>query len=223
MIHEIKISLPFSKISYAAFFVVLLSLVRGVTYSVEVGIALEGPMALLAASFCADTYTQEITGRRSELQRLCPMKKRMHSIYKRLVIEEVFLLSVAAAGYGFFFLFQHPGIASAGQSRAESELCRFLVYLAAIAVTLGFWGLLSNLVSCLFRNMWVGMGGCLLLWMITYSSMGDRYLGAWNLFSYTFRNLENNGDFNWICGKMVCVGIGIMAAAALPKIIEKRG
>ena len=71
--------------------------------------------------------------------------------------------------------------------------------------------------------MWVGMGGCLLLWMITYSSIGDRYLGVWNLFSYTFRNLENGGDFNWICGKMVCVGIGIMAAAALPEIIEKRG
>ena len=90
-------------------------------------------------------------------------------------------------------------------------------------VTLGFWGLLSNLISCLFRNMWMGIGCCLLLWLFTNSSAGDRCLGAWNLFSYSFRRLGNDGDLSWLCGKMVCISLGIMAAAALPKIIEKRG
>ena len=223
LIYEIKISLPFPKQAYAVFFVVILSLVRGVTCSDEIGIALEAPVAILAAAFCADTYTQEVVSRRSEIQRLCPMIKRINSVYRRIVIQNIFLLSVAAAGYGLFFLFQNPEIDGTGSSGLENEACRFLVYLAAGAVTIGFWGLLSNLLSCLFRNMCMGIGGCLLLWLITNSSMGDRYLGAWNLFSYTFRSLENSGDYTWLYGKTACIGIGVIAAAVLPKIIEKRG
>lgn len=222
MIYEMKIALTFQKQAYAVFFAVILSLVRGVTYADEIGIALEAPMAILAMAFCADTYTQEIAGRRSELGRLCPMKKRICSIYRRMVIQEMFLLSVAVLGYGLFFLFQNPRTSEIGTS-PESEICRFFVYVASVAVTLGFWGLLSNMLSCLFRNMWAGIGGCLMLWLFTNSTIGDRCFGAWNLFSYTFRELENNSDFSWLCGKMVCICIGLMTVAALPEIIEKRG
>lgn len=220
---EMKISLTFQKQAYAVFFVVILSLVRGITYSDEIGIALEAPMAILALTFCADTYTQEIASKRSEIWRLCPMKKRMHSIYRHIVIQEMFLLAVAATSYGLFFLFQNPNINGMGQGGIENEICQFFVYFAAIAVTLGFWGLLSNLISCLFRNMWVGIGGCMVLWLITNSSIGNRIFGAWNLFSYSFRKLEDISDFSWIYGKVVCISIGIMAVAVLPKIIKKRG
>ena len=223
MICEMKISLTFQKQAYAVFFVIILSLVRGITYSDEIGIALEAPMAILALTFCADTYTQEIVSKRSEIWRLCPMKKRMHSIYRRIVIQEMFLLAVAATSYGLFFLFQNPNINGMGQSGIENEICQFFVYFAAIAVTLGFWGPLSNLISCLFRNMWVGIGSCMVLWLITNSSIGNRIFGAWNLFSYSFRKLEDISDFSWIYGKVVCISIGIMAVAVLPKIIKKRG
>ena len=223
--HEIKISLPFYKIAFAIFFIVILSLVRGVVYTFEIGIALEAPMAILAASFCADTYTQEIISRRSEVQRLCPMKKRMYCIYRRIVIQEIFLLAAAVIGYGLFLLFQNPRTIVVEQNVTGNamEIRSFLIYFAAIAVTLCFWGMLSNLLSCLFRNMWMGIGGCLILWLITNSSYGDRYLGAWNLFSYTFRDVENSRDFSWVCGKVVCICIGMIVVAVLPKIIEKRG
>ncbi len=220
---EMKISLTFQKQAYAVFFAVILSLVRGVTYSNEIGIALEAPMAILAFTFCADTYVQEIASKRSEIWRLCPMKKRMNSIYRRMVMQVMFLLAVAAASYGLFFLFQNPSIYGMEQSGLKIEICQFFVYFAAIAVTLGFWGLLSNLVSCLFRNMWAGIGGCMVLWLITNSTIGDRIFGAWNLFSYSFRELEDSSDFSWIYGKVVCIVIGIMAVAVLPKIIQKRG
>ena len=223
--HEIKISLPLYKIVYAAFFVVVLSLVRGVVYTFEIGIALEAPMAILAASFCADTYTQEIISKRSEVQRLCPMKKRMYCIYRRIVIQEIFLLAVAVIGYGLFLLFQNPRtiVVEENITGNATEMRSFLIYFAAIAVTLSFWGLLSNLLSCIFRNMWMGIAGCLMLWLITNSSFGDRYFGAWNLFSYTFRNVENSSDFSWICGKIVCICIGMIVVAILPEVIEKRG
>ncbi len=223
LIREMKISLTFQKQTYAVFFAVILSIVRGVAYSNEVGIALEAPMAILAFTFCADTYTQEITSNRSEIWRLCPMKQRIHFIYGRIVIQEMFLLAVAAISYGLFFLFQHPRIYGMGQSGSEHEICQFFVYFAAVAVTLGFWGLLSNLLSCLFRNMWVGIGSCMALWLITNSSVGDRIFGAWNLFSYTFRKLEDSSDFSWIYGKAVCICIGIIIVAVLPNIIKKRG
>lgn len=220
---EMNISLTLQKQAYAVFFAVILSLVRGVTYTNEVGIALEAPMAILAFTFCADTYTQEITSRRSEIWRLCPMKKRMHSIYRRMVIQVMFLLAVAVASYGLFFLFQDPSIYGVEQSGIANEIRQFFEYLAAIAVTLGFWGILSNLLSCLFRNMWVRIGGCIVLWLITNSTIGDRIFGPWNLFSYSFRELESGSDFSWIYGKVVCIGIGIMAVAVLPEIIRKRG
>lgn len=225
MKHEIKISLPVYKIAYAVFFVVMLSLVRGVIYTFEIGIALEAPMAILAASFCADTYTQEITSNRSEVQRLCPVKRRMHCIYRRIVIQEIFLLSAAVIGYGLFFLFQNPKTLDFDLNITgnEIEIRSFFIYFAAIAVTLSFWGLLSNLLSCLFQNMWMGIGGCLILWLITNSSIGDRCLGAWNLFSYTFRDVENSGNFSWICGKIVCICAGMIVVSVLPAVIEKRG
>ena len=223
MTRDMKISLTFPKQAYAVFFALVLSLVRGVAYSNEIGIALEAPMAILAFTFCADTYTQEIASKRSEIWRLCPMKKRINSIYRRVVIQEMFLLAVAVIGYGLFFLFQNPNINGMGQGGIENEICQFFVYFAAIAVTLGFWGLLSNLISCLFRNMWVGIGSCMVLWLITNSSIGNRIFGAWNLFSYSFRKLEDISDFSWIYGKVVCISIGIMAVAVLPKIIKKRG
>ena len=223
LMHETKISLPVYKVFYAVFFIVMLSLVRGVTYSYEIGIALEAPMAILAVCVLADTYTKEITSKRSEIWRLRPMKKRMYSIYRRVVIQEIFLLFAASVGYGLFFLFQNPRTIGMGQSNLGNETGQFLVCLVATAVTLLFWGLLSNLLSCLFRNMWIGIGGCLILWMTANSSIGDRYLGAWNLFSYTFRDIENSKDFSWVCGKFICICIGMIMMAVLPKIIEKRG
>ena len=140
----------------------------------------------------------------------------MNCIYRRIVIQEIFLLSIAVIGYGLFILFQNP-------RTLDIEIYPFFVYFAAIVVTLCFWGLLSNLISCLFRNMWMGIGGCLILWLSTNSSVADRYLGGWNIFSYTFRDVENSSDFSWICGKIVCICIGVMMVAILPKIIKKRG
>ncbi len=184
---------------------------------------MEAPMAILAFTFCADTYTQEIVSRRSEIWRLCPGKKRIYFIYRRIVIQGIFLLTVAVVSYGLFFLFQDPITYGIRQNGSESEICQFFVYLAAVAVTIGFWGSLSNLISCLFRNMWVGIGGCMVPWLITNSIFGDRIFGAWNLFSYSFRNLEDSSDFSWIYGKVVCICIGIAALAALPEIIRRRG
>ena len=105
---ESKICLPFYKIAYAVFFTGVLCLIRGVTYTQEIGPALESPMVLLAAVFCADTYIQEILSGRYQIQRLYPLKNRLASMAKRLMIQEAFLLFLSAAGYGMYLLVQRP-------------------------------------------------------------------------------------------------------------------
>lgn len=222
MPQEIKITLPFYKIAYAVCFVVILSLARGVAFSYEIGIALEAPLAILAAVFCADTYAQEITSKRSELSRLYPMKKRVSSIMQRLFIQEAFLFSLALLGYGLFYLFQHPfGISQ--ENYLMLEMKQFAVYAVAIMVTLVFWGSLSNTLSILFRNMWVGAGGCLILWVMTNSYSGDKLLGSWNLFSYTCRSIENDNDYAWMFGKLLCILLIAVMAILLPQLLKKRG
>ena len=85
-----KIVLPFYKIAYAVSFVVILSVIRAVVFTYEIGLSIEPPFAILTAVFCADTYVQEITSNRSEVQRLYQIKKRIYSIIQRLMIQELF-------------------------------------------------------------------------------------------------------------------------------------
>ena len=84
---EMKIVLPFYKIAYAVSFVVILSVIRAVVFTYEIGLSIEPPFAILTAVFCADTYVQEITSNRSEVQRLYQIKKRIYSIIQRLMIQ----------------------------------------------------------------------------------------------------------------------------------------
>ena len=97
---EMKIILPVYKMVYAFAFVVILSLIRGVVFTNEIGLSIEGPFAILIAVFCADTYVQEITSNRSEVQRLYQIKKRIYSIIQRLMIQGTFLLLLAVLEIG---------------------------------------------------------------------------------------------------------------------------
>lgn len=216
---EIKIILPFYKIAYAVAFIIILGLIRRVTYTHEVGAAMEAPFAILTAVFCADTYVQEIISKRSEVHRLYPIKMRVCSIQNRMIIQEAFLIILAVIGYGLFFIFQNPDI----HPMTKSEFTQFFIYFFAITVTACFWGILVNTLSMMFRNMWMGIGSCLLIWVATNSSGADKFLGAWNIFSYSFRDIENAADITWLYGKVLCICIGFVLLIALPKIVRKRG
>ena len=50
---EMKIVLPFYKIAYAVSFVVILSVIRAVVFTYEIGLSIEPPFAILTAVFCA--------------------------------------------------------------------------------------------------------------------------------------------------------------------------
>mgnify|MGYP000562139880 CR=1 FL=1 len=215
---EMKIVLPFYKIAYAVSFVVILSVIRAVVFTYEIGLSIEPPFAILTAVFCADTYVQEITSNRSEVQRLYQIKRE--SIYYTETDDTGnFLLLLAVLGYGLFFAFQKP----ITHPVTESEILQFITCFGAIVVTIFFWGILANTLSMLFRNMWMGIGSSLLIWVATNSTGGDKLFGAWNLFSYSFRDIENTADITWLYGKGLCICIGLILLLALPKIVRKRG
>lgn len=216
---EIKVVLPFYKLAYSFCFIVILGLIRGVTETYEVGIAMEAPVAFLVSVFCADTYVQEVVSKRSEVQRLYSMKKRKSFVFKRLLIQVVFLVLFEILGYVLFFVFQKPRT----NSMVGNETEQFLLYVFAIIVTTCFWGVLSNTLSILFRNVWAGIGGCLTIWLFTNSSGGDKVLGNWNLFSYSFRNIENSADFSWMYGKALCMILVVVMLMILPKLLRRRG
>lgn len=223
MVKEIKVTLPLYKIACAVSFVIILCLIRGVTVSYEIGIVLEPFMAILAVVFCADTYVKEIVSKRSEIWKLYPMRRQMISVGRRMVIQEMFLLLLAVMGYGLFFIFQKPLLFSTVYLNTKNEMRQFVIYLAVMAVTLIFWGMLSNTISCIFRNSWFGIGGALMIWILMASRLGERYFGSWNLFSYMFRDIENDSDLSWMAGKGISIVFSIAMFVMLPQILKKRG
>ncbi len=223
MIKEVKISLPFYKTASALLFIVILSLIRGISVSCEIGAAMEPAIAILATAFCADTYVQEIAGRRSEVWRLYPMKDKLFAIGARLLLQQGFLLLLAAAGYSLFFLFQRPRLFSLMQPEAGSEIRQFVIFLGAMAVTIAFWSVLSNTIACIFRSLWFGIGGSLLLWLLAASSFARRLLDTWSVFSYADRNIADTGDFGWLAGKGLCIALCAVMLLLLPILLKKRG
>ena len=220
---EVKISLPFYKTASALLFIVILSLIRGVSISYEIGAAMEPAMAILTTAFCADTYVQEITGRRSEVWRLYPMKDKLCAIGARLLLQQGFLLLLAAAGYYLFFLFQRPRLFSLMQPEAGSEIRQFMIFLGAMAVTIAFWSVLSNTIACIFRSLWFGIGGSLLLWLMANSSFAKKLLGPRNVFSYAYRNIADASGFGWLAGKGICIALCAVMLLLLPTLLKKRG
>lgn len=133
---EAKISFPIYKVIYSVFFTVILSIIRGVSFTNEIGGTLEPQMGILAAVFCADIYVQEVASGRWEINRLYPMKNRMGGIWRRMAVQETYLFLLGLAGYGLIYLLQNP--IPYWQGVWGKEILLFLIYIPAMAGTIIF-------------------------------------------------------------------------------------
>lgn len=216
---ELKICLPLYKIIYSLVFVVILSIIRGIVYVNEIGIAMEPAIALLAMVFCADTYTIEIDSKRNEILKLSSMKKLSASIRRRVLIQMVCLLVISMIGYGLFY-WQKP------ISNLDT-MAQFGMFVIAMIGTISFWGVLSETVATLFHHTWGGIGISFLLWIGLYSKAGEKIFGKWSIFSFTFRELERelegSGDWSWMCGKTVSIVAALLMVFIIPVLLKKRG
>lgn len=67
------------------------------------------------------------------------------------------------------------------------------------------------------------MGGSFLLWLMLYSTSGDKVLGRFNIFAYAFRELDGPEDFSWLWGKAAGILIAVfLLGVAAPYFKEKR-
>lgn len=214
--YERKICLPSYKIICSLCFIVLLGLVRGISRTGEIGIVLDTSMPILAIMFCADLYEMEYSGKRWEIFCLYSVNKRIDVLRKRLCIQIVYLWMATIAGYTCFFWQCASGI------EGISDWTFFAVSMVATAVSIAFFGVFSVTVATAGKNSWYGMGISLLLWLMLNSKQGEKILGKFNLFAFSFRNIEAVNEMGWMCGKGVAVLLMVGMLAVLPSIIKRR-
>lgn len=208
MKYEMKICLPAYKIVYSVCFVIMLSLVRGITDVVEIGIVLDAFMAVLAGVFCADTLQMEYTGKRWEIFSLYPVKYRLRAMWQRMAIQWMYLCLLSVFGYVCFF-WQRPG-----NMDEVSEILLFFMTIAAVAVSVLFFGMTAFTFANLCGNSLAGIGISIVVWLITYSAWGERVLRNGNVFAFVFRNTKNGADTGWILGKGIAVVLAVFMALA---------
>lgn len=214
---EIKIMLPLYKIIYPIFFIIFLTIFRGIADTREIGITLDPMLSALAIVFMADTYLIEDREQRGELFALYSLNKKKAMIYKRVFVQFVYLFFGAAIGYFLFFI-QNPSIGDLG-----NEKKMYLEYLFAVGSSILFWGIMAITIANWFQNIWCGIGISLIIWLVLNSTIGNNLLGKYNVFSYVFRCYEEGAGEEWILGKVIGgIFTFLMIYAILPETIKKR-
>ncbi len=215
MKQEMKICLQGFKLAYSILFIIILSLVRGISTYDEIGIAIVPYLAILASVFCADTYLCEWNAKRGEVFCLISKANRKKVIIRRLFLQVIYLWTVGAVGY-FLFFWQKP-FHIGNRSFMQEYGCYLLVILWDVI----FWSTFAMTISNLLRNQIAGIGGSIVLWLVLYSKWGEQYFGNYNLFSYVFR--DGSGDLEWVYGSMVEIVLSFLLIGMVPLIMKKRG
>lgn len=156
-VKEIKISLPLYKILCAFFFVLILAIVRGVTDVNEIGPTIDTYIAILALVLCADTCYQEVPGGGWEILAIKPKKQQRKTILRRFAVQYLFIICVAAAGYGLFYIIQQPYI-------REKGFYYFAAAMGASAASIVLFGAVSALLSKMTGSLWGAIGASAALW-----------------------------------------------------------
>lgn len=104
---EIKICMSPYKIVYSVLFLLLFSLAMGVAVIPEIGRTIIPGAAILAFVFCAETRVMDQSGQRWEIFLLKPLSGRICTIYRRWLIQVLYLYVLFLVWY-FVFFWQNP-------------------------------------------------------------------------------------------------------------------
>jgi hypothetical protein len=213
---DIKISLPLYKVVYSFIFIILLSLIRGISSVGEIGSAVDINMALLAIIFCADTYYQEFQGGRWEIFSLLSIKKRAYVIRRRLMIEYIYLILLSNACYALFYI-QRPYL-----EEGVSEIGLYGITISAVAASIVFFGIISMTLVNLTKNIWAGIGITAFFWLSFSSAASYRLPIPFQIFAFANRNLVGgNSEFLWIWGKVTAVFLALLFIILQSSVLRK--
>ena len=206
-VKEIKISLPLYKILCAFFFVLILAIVRGVTDVNEIGPTIDTYIAILALVLCADTCYQEVPGGGWEILAIKPKMQQRKTILRRFAVQYLFIICVAAAGYGLFYIIQQPYI-------REKGFYYFAAAMGASAASVVLFGAVSALLSKMTGSLWGAIGASAALWFFLISSWAEKLPPFFQRFAFGSRNMEE-GELWWITGKVTALILGGVCMGAL--------
>jgi hypothetical protein len=195
---------------------IILALIRGVSYPEEIGVAMDANVALLAVIFCSDVYYQEIHDNRWEIFDLLPTKSRFNTICQRLLLQVIYLSILCSLNYWVFYV-------RFITYRSEVNLLRlYLTAVLACSASILFFGTLSFTFVNVLKNLWGGIGGAFLIWITLNSTIGKRIPSYINVFAY-----GNSQDFeictDWIIGKLVAVITSIALIYSNKKLLVWKG
>lgn len=197
-----KIVLPLYKILYAICFIVLLAFVRGISYTYEIGVAIDPNISLLAVIFFSDTLEAEYREKRWEIFSLLPEKSRIRTIRQRIGIQWGYLWLLSVIGYWIFY-WQNP------RMDGTSTFFLYGIYLFAVGASILFWGILSMTIVNKTGKLVPGIGITVLLWLLINSKGGEQILGNFSVFAFGFRDIKAASDFSWAIGKAVAIVIAL--------------
>ncbi len=201
--YNIKIALTRMKVCYSVSFMIILALIRGVSHPEEIGIAMDTNVALLAIIFCSDVYYQEIYENRWENINLLPKKNRFSTIFQRLLIQFIYLISLCAINYWVFYI-------RFISYRGEVNLIHiYITAIFACSASILFFGVLSFTFVNLLRNLWAGIGATFLVWITLNSTFGKRIPSFINVFAYGI-NHSFEIQTDWIIGKLTAIIASIL-------------
>lgn len=214
--HNIKIALTRIKVCYSVSFMLILALIRGVSYPEYIGGAMDANVALLAIIFCADVYYQEIKDNRWEIFDLLPRSKRFHTIYQRLLIHVIYLSILCALNYWVFY------VRFITYSREVNFLLIYITAIFACSASILLFGTLSFTFVNVLKNLWGGIGVSFLIWITLNSTIGKGIPSYINVFAYgNSQNLELSTD--WIVGKLTAVIASIVLIYLNNKLLVWKG
>ncbi len=203
MKYNIRIVLTGVKACYSVAFLLILALIRGVSYREEIGAAMDANVALLAIIFCADTYYREVQDNHWEVFNLLPDKNRFHTITQRLLIQIIYISILLSLDYWVFYL------KTISYETQTNWMLSYITAIFACSASVLFFGTLAYTLVNVIKNLWAGIGSTFLIWITLNSTVGKNIPMYINVFGYgSNQDMEISKD--WIIGKLVAIFISII-------------
>lgn len=155
------------------------------------------------------------SGQRWEIFLLKPLSGRICTIYRRWLIQVLYLYVLFLVWY-FVFFWQNPY--PIRERPLETE---YGYYAVALLGTILFWSLLTVVISNAAKSQWIGIGVSAVVWIITNSKTGEALFGRYNLFAYSASHPVKGKTADWIFGTMIQIAIAALFVLLIPWI-EKR-
>lgn len=210
-----KIAVPYYYFVLSIFFCICILLLKEVKAWNSVGGILDSAFSLLAIVIFSNTYFIEKQLNTIDVYCMAPIEKRREDVIKRLAIKTLFLFILFLLTY-FSFAIRKP-IYYIG----ESKITILLNAIFAVWSSIIFWGELSCILVNLINNLWAGIGGSILLWLMMNSTFARRFPVFLDVFRYGSLNGKGEQYAGWQMGKAFSLLVGIILIVVNTRLIKR--